>query len=87
MASNRLVKRLLWVYSIFMLYFRIRGNSGIFVLLAVWYIAITPFAIFRIPPFLPGHDIHNLTWYLGLAFIYSCLAQILWNRHQKSRDR
>jgi len=87
MASDRLVKRLHSVYSIFMLYFRIRGNSGIFVLSAVWYIAITPFAIFGLPPFLPGHDIHDLTWYLGLAFIYSFLAQIWWNRHQKSRDR
>jgi len=62
-------------------------NWGMFVLLAVWYIAIIPFVIFSLPPFLPGHDIHNLAWYLGLAFIYSFLAQIWWNRHQKSRDR
>jgi len=62
-------------------------NWGMFVLLAVWYIAITLFVIFSLPPFLLGHGIHDLTWYLGLAFIYSFLAQIWWNRHQKSRGR
>ena len=50
-------------------------NWGMFVLLAVWYTSLTPFAIFSLPPFLPGHDIHNLTLYLGLAFIYSFVAQ------------
>jgi len=58
-----------------------------FVLLAVWYASLTPFAIFSLPPFLPGHDIHNLTLYLGLAFIYSFVAQLWWKRQQKNRGR
>jgi len=67
-------------------------NWGMLVLLAIWYIAIIPFAIFSLPPFLPSqsginNDFHNLAWYFGLAFIYSMLAQFWWKRHQKTRGR
>jgi len=74
MASDRLVKRLLWVYSIFILYLVVASLLGV---VGVVYLPLR----MDMPPAY-GHDV---SLYLFLVLYWTVIAQRITVRRQKKR--